>query len=213
MASLNKVILAGNLTREPEGRRTSSGTSLCNLGLAVNRRYRNSAGEYTDETTFVDIDVWGQPADFCRDYLHKGNAVLIEGRLRLDSWEDNATGQKRSKLKVVAERVQSLTPRSEGSGAPQPQGGGYQQQAPAPQQGGYQQPQQQPYAQPQAPAPAPAPAPQQGYQQPQAPTPPPFPVDNPAPAAPGAAPAAPAAPAAGGDAFDVSDESIDDIPF
>ncbi|MCH2175823.1 MAG: single-stranded DNA-binding protein [Lentisphaeria bacterium] len=112
MAYMNRVILAGNLTRDPEVRRTNSGTAVCRLGLATNRRYRSQSGEMADDTTFVDIDVWGQTAEFCGNYLRKGASVLVEGRLRLDQWDDRATGQKRSRLLVVAERVESLGSRS-----------------------------------------------------------------------------------------------------
>ncbi|RMD78588.1 MAG: single-stranded DNA-binding protein [Lentisphaerae bacterium] len=114
MASLNRVFLAGNLTRDPEARRLPSGNVVCTLGLAINRRYRNgSTGELVEETTFVNVDVWGNQAAFCRDYLRKGSPVLVEGRLRLDTWEDRNTGAKRSRLMVVADRVQSLASRSD----------------------------------------------------------------------------------------------------
>jgi len=119
MANINKVLLIGNLTRDPEARRTNSGTSVAKLGLAINRKFKNAAGEYQEEVTFADVDVWGRSADFCRDYLRKGAPVYVEGRLKLDQWEDRETGQKRSKLGIVAESVQSLGTRNEGQ--PQPQ--------------------------------------------------------------------------------------------
>ncbi len=108
MASYNKVLLMGNLTRDPEVRYTPKGTAIANLGLAVNRVYTMESGEQKEEVTFVDIEVWGRQAETAGQYLSKGRPVFIEGRLRLDSWEDKESGQKRNKLKVVAERVQFL---------------------------------------------------------------------------------------------------------
>ncbi|GIX49856.1 MAG: single-stranded DNA-binding protein [Limisphaera sp.] len=108
MASFNKVILAGNLTRDPELRYTPKGTAVARLGLAVNRRWRTETGELKDETTFVDVDAFGKTAETIAQYLKKGRAVLIEGRLRYDTWEDKQTGQKRSKLSVVLESFSFL---------------------------------------------------------------------------------------------------------
>ena len=116
MASYNKVLLMGNLTRDPEVRYTPKGTAIANLGLAVNRTWRDESGQEKEEVLFVDVDVWGRQAETAGQYLAKGRPVFIEGRLKLDSWDDKETGQKRNKLKVVAERVQFL-------GAP-PQGVG-----------------------------------------------------------------------------------------
>jgi single-strand DNA-binding protein len=117
MASLNKVYLMGNLTRDPELRYTPSGTAVCRLGLAVNRRFTTSQGESRDESCFIDIDVWGKTAEHCNQYLRKGSAALVEGRLKMDQWEDRTTGQKRSKLLVHGENVQFLgQPRSQQSG-------------------------------------------------------------------------------------------------
>ncbi len=114
MASYNKVLLMGNLTRDPEVRYTPKGTAIANLGLAVNRTYTTDSGEQKEEVTFVDIEVWGRQAETSGQYLAKGRPVFIEGRLRLDSWEDKETGQKRNKMKVVAERVQFLgTPKAD----------------------------------------------------------------------------------------------------
>ena len=108
--AINRVILAGNLTRDPEGRRLATGTAVCKLGLAINRRFKDSkTGEFRDETTFVDVETWGRQAETCNEYLRKGAPVLIEGRLRTDQWEDRESGQRRSKLLVVAERVQFLS--------------------------------------------------------------------------------------------------------
>jgi single-strand DNA-binding protein len=108
MASYNKVLLMGNLTRDPEVRYTPKGTALANLGLAVNRVWTTESGEQKEEVTFVDIEVWGRQAETAGQYLSKGRPVFVEGRLKLDSWEDKESGQKRNKLKVVAERVQFL---------------------------------------------------------------------------------------------------------
>lgn len=123
MASFNKVILVGNLTRDPELRYTPKGTAIAKIGLAVNRVWTNEAGEKKEEVTFVDVDVFGRTAENVGQYMRKGSPILIEGRLRLDQWDDKQTGQKRSKLGVVAETVQFLgSPRggeTEG-GAPAP---------------------------------------------------------------------------------------------
>lgn len=108
MANLNKVLLIGNLTRDPELRTTPKGKSVADIGLAVNRRVSDGGGGWKDETTFVDVTLWGTTADNAAKYLAKGRPVFIEGRLDLQSWEDKETGQKRTKLKVVAESVQFL---------------------------------------------------------------------------------------------------------
>lgn len=108
MASFNKVILVGNVTRDPELRYTPKGTAIAKLGLAVNRVWTNDAGEKKEEVTFVDVDVFGRTAENCGQYLRKGRPVMIEGRLKLDSWDDKQTGQKRQKLGVVCETVQFL---------------------------------------------------------------------------------------------------------
>jgi single-strand DNA-binding protein len=108
MASLNKVFLAGNLTRAPELRYTPGGTAVAQFGVAVNRKFKNREGQVQEEATFVDVEVWGRQAETASEYLAKGSPVLIEGRLKLDSWESKQTGEKRSKLRVVGERVQFL---------------------------------------------------------------------------------------------------------
>jgi single-strand DNA-binding protein len=122
MASLNKVMLIGNCTRDPEIRYTPKGTALVDLGLAVNRRYTDpTSGERREETTFVDVTLWGRTAEIANEYLRKGRPVYIEGRLQLDSWDDKTTGQKRSKLKIVGEEMQLLGGRESGGssgGAP-----------------------------------------------------------------------------------------------
>lgn len=112
MASFNRVILVGNLTRDPEVRYTPGGTAVCDLGLAVNERRKNSSGEWVDEVLYVDVTLWGRTAEVAGEYLTKGAPVLIEGRLRLDTWEKD--GEKRSKLRVVAERMQMLGSRQAG---------------------------------------------------------------------------------------------------
>ena len=123
MASFNKVILMGNLTRDPELRYTSNGKAIAKIGLAVNRAWTSESGEKKEEVTFVDVDTFGRTAENVGQYMRKGSPILIEGRLRLDQWDDKQTGQKRSKLGVVAETVQFLgSPRGgEGGGsAPAP---------------------------------------------------------------------------------------------
>ena len=107
MASFNKVILIGNLTRDPDLRVTNSGLSICKLGLAVNRNYTTKEGEAKDETTYVDIDAFGKQAEILSKYMQKGKPLMIEGRLKLDQWESNE-GQKRSKLGVVLENFQFI---------------------------------------------------------------------------------------------------------
>ncbi len=114
MASYNRVILVGNLTRDPELRYIPSGTAVSDIGLAINDRVKRG-DEWIDETTFVDITLWGRTAEVANEYLSKGSSVLIEGRLKLDSWENNE-GQKRSKLKVIADKMQMLGGRSGGGG-------------------------------------------------------------------------------------------------
>jgi single-strand DNA-binding protein len=107
MANFNKVLLIGNLTKDPELRYTPQGTAVVNLRLAVNRRFRDKNQELKEETCFVTAVVWNKQAETCNQYLHKGSPILIEGRLQSRSWEDN-TGQKRNVLEVRAERVQFL---------------------------------------------------------------------------------------------------------
>jgi len=125
MASYNRVILVGNLTRDPELRYIPSGTAVTEIGLAINDRRKGANGEWIDETTFVDVTLWARTAEIASEYLNKGSNVLIEGRLKLDTWEKD--GKKNSKLRVVGERMQMLG--SRGSGAPGggggPGGGGH----------------------------------------------------------------------------------------
>ena len=123
MASFNRVILLGNLTRDPELRFIPSGMAVTDIGLAVNDRRKNANGEWVDEVTFVDVTLWGRTAEVAGEYLSKGSPVLFEGRLKMDSWDDKQTGQKRSKLKVVGDRMQLLGTRGQGGsegGGPRP---------------------------------------------------------------------------------------------
>ncbi len=106
MANFNKVILMGNLTRDPETRVTPSGLAICKMGLAVNRVFKTQDGERREETTFVDVDAFGKQAETISKYMSKGRPILVEGRLKLDQWEDRNSGEKRSKLGVVVENFQ-----------------------------------------------------------------------------------------------------------
>lgn len=108
MPNLNKVLLMGNLTRDPELRFTSGNTAVGAISLAVNRRWKNQAGEQQEEVTFVDCEAWGKTAEVLNQYLKKGAPVFVEGRLKLDQWQDKE-GQKRSRLKVVIENFQFLS--------------------------------------------------------------------------------------------------------
>jgi len=121
MASYNKVILLGNLTRDPELRYTPKGQAVARLGLAVNRSYKLESGETREEVTFVDIDAWGKQAELISQYLRKGNPLFVEGRLKLDQWDDKTSGQKRTALRVVMENFQFVGGRAEG-GSPRPPG-------------------------------------------------------------------------------------------
>jgi single-strand DNA-binding protein len=124
MASFNKVILMGNLTRDPEMRVTPNGHTICKLGLAVSRTFSTRDGERREETTFVDIDAFGKQAEVIAKYMRKGRPIMVEGRLKLDQWESNE-GQKRSKLGVILENFQFVGgPREDG------EGGGYEQSSP-----------------------------------------------------------------------------------
>ena len=108
MASFNRVMLMGNLTRNPELKYTPSGTAVTDLGLAINESFKNKAGETVEQTCFVDVVVWGRQAETASEFLRKGSPAFIEGRLQFDQWE-NQEGEKRSKLRVRAERVQFLS--------------------------------------------------------------------------------------------------------
>jgi single-strand DNA-binding protein len=109
MPNLNKVQLMGNLTRDPETKYTPRGTAATDFGLAINRQWKDDAGETKEETTFVDLIFFGKTAETIGKYCHKGNPLYVEGRLQLDQWEDKTTGQQRSRLKVVGETFQFLS--------------------------------------------------------------------------------------------------------
>jgi single-strand DNA-binding protein len=115
MASFNRVILMGNLTRDIELRYTQSGLAVTDIGLAVNDRRKNQAGEWVEEATFVDVTLWGRTAEIASEYLSKGSPAFVEGRLKYDTWETD--GQKRSKLRVVGERLQLIGGRGGGGGS------------------------------------------------------------------------------------------------
>jgi len=108
MANLNRVLLIGNLTRDPELRVTPKGTSICQFGLAVNRTFKDGAGQPREETTFIDIEAWGRQGEVISKYCAKGRPLFVEGRLRFDQWEDKTSGQKRSRLSVVLENFQFI---------------------------------------------------------------------------------------------------------
>ena len=123
MASFNKVILAGNLTRDPELRYTPKGTAIASIGLAINRTWKNETGETKEEVTFVDVDAFGRQAEIIAQYMKKGRPLLVEGRLKLDQWEDKNTHQKQSKLKVTLESfsfIDSRGPDGGGGESPRP---------------------------------------------------------------------------------------------
>jgi len=116
MASFNKVILAGNLTRDPELRYTPKGTAVCKFGLAVSRNWTSETGEKKEEVTFVDVDAFGRQAEVVSQYMKKGRPFLVEGRLKLDQWDDKQTGQKRSRLGVVLESFSFIDSNRGGEG-------------------------------------------------------------------------------------------------
>ena len=123
MASFNQVILLGNLTRDVELKHTPSNQAVANIGLAMNRQYQTKDGERREETTFVDCEAWGRQAEVMAQYLSKGRPVFVQGRLKLDTWQDQQ-GQNRSKLKVVIENFQFVGGREGGGGGGAPQGSG-----------------------------------------------------------------------------------------
>lgn len=121
MASYNKVLLMGNLTRDIEVRHLPSGQAVANIGLAVNRRYKTNEGEQREEVTYIDCEAWGKTAEIMAKYLSKGRPVFIEGRLKLDTWQDKSDGSNRSKMKVVVESFNFIDSKGGGEGG----GGGY----------------------------------------------------------------------------------------
>jgi single-strand DNA-binding protein len=116
MANLNKVIIMGNLTRDPEIKHTPKGTAIAELGIAINRKVPDGNDGWKNEPTFVDVTAWGSAAENAHKYLSKGRGVFIEGRLQMETWDDKATGQKRSRLKVICEALQFLPQGKEGDG-------------------------------------------------------------------------------------------------
>ncbi|MDF2375641.1 MAG: single-stranded DNA-binding protein [Verrucomicrobiales bacterium] len=133
MPNLNKVMLIGNLTRDPEVRYTPKGSAVTDIGLAINRNYTLDDGERREETTFVDVTFWGRQAEVIGEYMKKGRPMYVEGRLNLDQWEDKTSGQTRTKLKVVGENFQFLGGRDDaggGGGGGQSYGGGQPRQQP-----------------------------------------------------------------------------------
>ncbi len=136
MANLNKVMLIGNLTRDPELRYTPKGTAVAEIGMAINRVRTNDQGQRQEDTTFIDVTLWGRQAELAQQYLTKGRPVYIEGRIQMDTWEDKNTGQKRTKLKVVGENMQFIGGGGGGGGDRSGASGGEAQQAAAHPQGG-----------------------------------------------------------------------------
>ncbi len=204
MANFNKVLLMGNLTRDPEVRYTTNGSVVANTTIAVNEKYRNANGEDITDTCFLDLEIWGKQAETLKQYTQKGSPIFVEGRLRQDTWQDKATGQNRSRIRIRVERFQ-LLPRGG-----QQSGGGFQ---PGQQSQPMAQPQQpQQYnARPQQVAQNPMPAaPNFGNSQPAAPSQPQQPAPNFGQSAP-VQPQANTMPPA--PTFMPVDEPEDDIPF
>jgi single-strand DNA-binding protein len=125
MANLNRVFLIGNLTRDPELRVTPKGTAICTFSLAVNRKFRDESGADREEVTYVDIEAWGKQGETISKYCTKGRPLFVEGRLRLDQWEDKETKQKKSRMKVVLEGFQFLGSRGEGGSGGEGEGGNF----------------------------------------------------------------------------------------
>lgn len=128
MPNYNKVILMGNLTRDPEVKYTSGGTAIANISMAINRTWTNKDGQKQEETTFVEVEAWDRQAEVIGQYFKKGKPIMVEGRLKYDQWDDKETGQKRSKLRVRLDRFEFLDAGGGGGGG----GGGYQSQSNAP---------------------------------------------------------------------------------
>lgn len=127
LPDINQVTIAGRLTRDPEVKYIESGTRLCNLNIVCSKKYSTKNGEKKEDTLFISCSLWGESGKWISDNLHKGDAVLVDGSLKMDEWDDKATGQKRTALKINAHRVQSLAwpDKGEQSGGGQQQGGGY----------------------------------------------------------------------------------------
>jgi single-strand DNA-binding protein len=122
MANFNRCMLIGNLTRDPETRYTPKGTAVTDIGLAINRSWKDDNGEKKEEVTFVDVTAFGRTAEVIQEYLKKGSPIFIEGRLHLDTWDDKQTGQKRSRLRVIAENLQMLGSRDGSESGSRPAG-------------------------------------------------------------------------------------------
>ena len=118
MASFNKVIIAGNLTRDPELRYTPKGTAIASFGLAINRKWKSETGEAKEEVTFVDVEAWDRQAEVVAQYFKKGRPILVEGRLKFDQWEDKNTHQKQSKLRVRLESFSFIDTKGADGGVP-----------------------------------------------------------------------------------------------
>ena len=121
MPDLNKVFLAGRLTSDPELRYLPNGTALCKMRLASTRMFKGAEGERKEETLFINVTAWRGTAEYCGENLHKGRPIIVEGRLRMDAWEDKTTGEKRSKIDIQADRIQSLDWEDRGAPAAAPE--------------------------------------------------------------------------------------------
>lgn len=119
MPNLNRVLLMGNVTRDPEVKYTPKGTAIAQIGMAINRTWSDDSGQKKEEVTFVDVEFFGRVAEIAGQYVKKGNPLFVEGRLKLDTWDDKATGQKRSKMKVVCENMQLMGGKPSGEQKPQ----------------------------------------------------------------------------------------------
>jgi len=113
---MNKVIIMGKLTRDPEVKYTPKGMAIANLGMALNHKFKNAAGEMQEEVTFVDVTAFSKQAELCGEYLKKGASLLVEGRLKTESWDDKQTGQKRSKMVVIMENMHFIGGKKEDAG-------------------------------------------------------------------------------------------------
>lgn len=118
MPNLNSVMLMGNITRDIELRYTPGGTAVCELSIAINRKWKDGSGKLVEEVTFVECELWDKTAEVAAEYLGKGKPIFIQGRLKQESWEDKSTGQKRSKMKVVGERIEFLGKKEDGESKP-----------------------------------------------------------------------------------------------
>jgi single-strand DNA-binding protein len=124
MASLNKVMIIGNLTRDPEVKYTPKGQAIAEISLAVNRSYSTADGEKREEVTYLEVTFWGKQAEVLGQWMKKGRPLYVEGRLRLDSWEDKETGKKQSRLRITGEEFQFLGSKNDGGGGGQYEEGG-----------------------------------------------------------------------------------------